>query len=143
MVKSLGYENQFNVDNRVAQQMSQTITNKQAFDLVYPTHREYYNDKRFVVFDDNFNRVEEYLLNQFKSTIDSAFNYNSNQNLVDVKDFNKNSINLRNVDFKNNAPLINKEAVQTNLKYSEYQLSDPNKTKISSSDPYGTIFGNK
>lgn len=139
IVKSLGYENEFNVNNRVAQQMSQTITNRQAFDLVYPTHRDYYNDKRFVVFDDNFNKVEDYLLNQFKSAIDTAFDYNANKNLVHVEDFNKNTVNPKAINF-GNAPLINRDAVKTNIKYSDYSPVNSN-TKVSSSDPYGTIFG--
>jgi hypothetical protein len=142
IVKSLGYENPFNVERRVASRLDQTITNRQAFDLVYPTHRDYYNDKRFIVFDRNFNQAEDYLLNQFKSAIDSAIDYSSNKNLEHVDTFDKSKINLKTIDYSG-APTIHKAAVANSMKYHEYnqyQLNDPN-VKITSSDPYNTIFG--
>jgi hypothetical protein len=140
IVPSLGYEQPFNIQNRVAQRLPQTITNRQAYDLIYPTHQDYYKDKRFIVFDRNFNQVEDYLLNQFKSTIDSAIDYSSNSKLVHVDNFDKSKINLRGLNLQNSAPFIPKEAVATSMKYQPASLNDPN-VRVTSSDPYNTIFG--
>lgn len=140
IVKSLGYPQQFNVGDRVAQQLDQTVTNRQAFDLLYPTHQDYYNDKKFVVLDRNFQQVEEYLLGQFKSAIDSAIDYAGNANLVSVDDFDKSKVNFKNLNLQNNAPFIHKDAVATNIKYEDIDRNDP-KLKITSSDPYSSMFG--
>lgn len=140
IVKSLGYEAPFNVGQRVAQQMDQSITNRQAYDLLYPTHKSYYNDKRFIVFDRNFNQVESYLLNQFKSAIDSAIDYSANSKLERVEDFNKSKVNLRGMHLQQNAPMINREAVETSMKYDTLN-NNVQGLKVTSSDPYGTIFG--
>jgi hypothetical protein len=140
IVKTLGYQERFNVGERVASQLDQTITNRQAYDIVYPNHKAYYNDKRFVVFDKNFNQVESYLLDQFKSAIDSAIDYKSNSNLVHVDEFDKTKVNFKGMNLQNNAPYINKEAVQTSINLDKIDVNDPN-LKISSSDPYTTIFG--
>lgn len=124
----------------MAQRLDQTITNRQAYDLVYPTHQDYYKDKRFIVFDRNFNQVEDYLLNQFKSAIDSAIDYSGNGKLEHVDSFDKSKVNLRGVNLQNNAPFIHPMAVATSMKYDEVNGNDPN-LKITSSDPYNTIFG--
>jgi hypothetical protein len=140
-VKSLGSPAPFNLQDRLANQMEQTITNRQAYDLLYPTHESYYNDKKFLVLDRNFNQVEDYLLNQFKQTIDSAIDYNSNSKLEHVDNFNKNSVNLQGMNLQNNAPFIDPQAVATNIKYDQVNgFNDPN-VKVTSSDPYHTIFG--
>lgn len=107
---------------------------------MYPTHEDYYKDKRFIVFDKNFNQSEEYLLNQFKSAIDSAFDFTSNKNLERVEDFKKEKVNLKDMDLQNNAPFIHPGAVATSIKYDDLQKNDPN-MKVISSDPYGTMFG--
>jgi hypothetical protein len=44
------------------------------------------------------------------------------------------------MNIQNNAPYINKEAVQTSINLDKIDVNDPG-LKISSSDPYGTIFG--
>jgi hypothetical protein len=140
IVKSLGSAQPFNIQDRVASKLDQTISNRQAYDLIYPSHQAYYNDKRFIVLDRNFQQTEEYLLNQFKSAIDSVIDYSSNKNLVHVDDFNKNKVNLRGVNLQNNAPFVHPDAVATSMKYDPVNLGDSN-LKISSSDPYNTIFG--
>ncbi len=140
IVPSLGYENRFNVQDRVAERLPQTISNRQAYDLVYPTHQDYYKDKRFVVFDRNFNQVEDFLLNQFKSAIDSAIDYTSNSNLEHVDKFDKSKVNLKGINLQGNAPFIHPQAVATSMKYDNIDVNDPN-IKITSSDPYNTIFG--
>jgi hypothetical protein len=139
IVKSLGYQSPFNVENRIAQRMDQTISNRQAYDLVYPSHREYYNDKRFIAFDRHFDQVEGYLLKEFKTAMDSAVNYNSSKKLEHVEDFDKHQINLKGIDFSN-APFVTKEGVRTSIKYDSLNTNDPN-IRVTSSDPYNTIFG--
>ena len=141
IVKSLGSPAPFNVEERVANTLDQTITNRQAYDLIYPSHEAYYKDKRFVVLDKNFNQVEDYLLNQFKSAIDSAVDYGANSKLESVEHFDKSKINLRGMNLQNGAPFIHPDAVANSIKYDEGQdLKDPN-VRITASDPYHTIFG--
>lgn len=115
-MKSLGYRQPFDVQERVGYMMPQQITNSQAFDVVYGSHKAYYDDKRFTVFDKNFDKVEENLLNQFKSTIDSAVEYTKKSKLEHVDYFDRNRILLpQNV--QENAPRIHPETVQSNPKY--------------------------
>ncbi len=139
IVKSFGYPGQFDPEQRVAQQTEQRITNRQAYDLVYPTHKSYYEDKKFHVFDKNYQQVEDYLLKQFKSTLDSAIDYKENKNLVSVDDFDKSKIDFNKMRIQENAPMIGSERVRTSITYPDPKL-DKN-MKVTSSDPYGTIFG--
>jgi hypothetical protein len=91
-VKSLASLAPFKFQDRLANQIEQTITNRQAYDLLYPNHESYYNDKKFLVLDRNLNQVEDYLLNQFKQTIDSVIDYNSNSKLVQVEILDKSKV---------------------------------------------------
>lgn len=107
--------------------------------MVYPNHRAYYEDKKFHVFDPNFQKTEDYLLKEFKQAIDSQIDYKSNAKLEHVDTFDKTKVNLKGINFQN-APQVNHSVLAQNLKYTSNNLNDPN-TKVTSSDPYGTIFG--
>ena len=67
--------------------------------------------------------------------------FSSNLKLTHVDDFDKSKINFQNISksLQNSAPYSNPEAIRTNIKFTP---KDPTLgVKISSSDPYGTIFG--
>jgi len=138
-VQSLGYKSPFNVADRTAQYLDQQRSNKDAFDLIYPTHRAYYNDKRFIVFDKNFDKVEQNLLTSFQNTIGGAVNFPDNAVLVHARDFDKNRVNFApvNAELQNSAPFIHPKVIASNIRY------DPigENTKVTSSDPYASIFG--
>ena len=129
----------FNLMDRLAEKETQTITNRQAYDIIYPTHRSYYDDKRFVVYDKNFDKTEEYLLNQFKSAIDSAVNYSNTTNVFHVDEFNRNGVDVQGLttQVKLEVPMIHKDVLVNDKKYVDSSFA--RNVTISSSDPYGTI----
>ena len=141
IVRSSTYQpNPFHLGDRIAERLDQTISNRQAYDIVYPTHEDYYKDKRFIVIDKNFEKVEDSLLNQLKSAIDSSIDYSSNSKLVHVENFDKSKVNLKGLDLQATAPMIQPSSVSTN--YGNISQND-SKVKITSSDPYATIFGGR
>jgi len=51
----------------------QTVSNRQAFDLMYPSHKAYYEDKKFFVFDNNYKDMEGALINTFEKAVNEGF----------------------------------------------------------------------
>ncbi len=51
----------------------QTITNKQGYDLMYPTHKSFYEDKKYFVFDSNYNTMENALVKTFEDAVNEGF----------------------------------------------------------------------
>ena len=137
IVKSLGggYD-PFNVSNRLAQMTPQRITNRQAYDLVYKSHEDYYKDKRIRVFDPNFTKIEDAIVKQFKNNIDQAIDKSGNSNLVDVRDLDKNSLNIKSWNPSSILP-HDFETIQP----SKYYKQIPKFTKKLVTDPYGAIVG--
>ena len=90
------------IRQRVATETPQAISNTEGFDAIYRDHKDYYNDKRFVIFDKNFQQMEDHLLGQFASSIDSNLVFD--EKLVHVDDY-KRKANL-NVDFSH-TPQVN------------------------------------
>ena len=80
------------INSRVASGTSQTITNSAAFDVVYQNKRDYYDNRRFFVFDSNFNKMENYLVNGFKQQLDANINYDPKEEHANA--FAQNKLNL-------------------------------------------------
>jgi hypothetical protein len=139
MVKSLGGRDPYDVMSRVARGRDQVVSNREAFDIIYPNHQAYYDDKKFIVFDRKFKETEEYLLNQFKQELDSQIDYKGNKNLSHASDYKK--PDLSKMDLQNRAPFVHPAVVATDIKYEQRKPNDPN-LKITASDPYKTIFNN-
>jgi len=139
IVKSLGYNEPFDVMGRVAERSSQSITNRQAYDALYPSHKSWYDEKKFVVLDKNFNEMENYLLNQFKDTLNKQFDYSKTKNIKHVDELDKGQLNVSGMDF-GAMPRVRSEAVKSNSKYSDNFTAE--NTKVTTSDPYKEIFGN-
>ncbi len=137
IVKSLGYKNPFDVKDRIAQTRQQVLTNREAYDLVYPNHRSYYDDKRFVVLDSHFEDTEKYLLNQLKSTLDEKLDYQKMAKITHVEDLDKSEIKLRDMNLQNSAPFVHPDVVATNMRMPSYTYDKPN---VTSSDPYVEIM---
>jgi len=139
IVKSLGYGDPFDVMGRVASKSTQTISNRQAYDAIYPSHQSWYDEKKFVVLDKNFNDMEGYLLNQFKDTLNKQFDFSQTKNIKHVDELDKSQVNVSGVDFST-IPKVQPAAAQVNSKYvNNFTLEN---TKVTSSDPYREIFGN-
>ena len=69
------------ITSRVASGTGQTISNAAAFDVVYRNQKDYYDNRKFFVFDSNFNDMETYLLNGFKQQIDANIKYDPKEEL--------------------------------------------------------------
>ncbi len=54
----------------------QSISNRQSFDVIYPNHKAYYEDKRFFIFDRNYDTMEKALVDTFEKAVDSSINKN-------------------------------------------------------------------
>ena len=124
---------------RVADKSSQSISNRQAYDALYPSHKSWYDEKKFVVLDKNFNDMENFLLNQFKDTLNKQFDYSKTKNIKHVDDLDKNQLNIAGMDF-GAMPKVNRDSVQVGSKYANNFTAE--NTKVTSSDPYKEIFGN-
>lgn len=88
--------------DRAISNTPQSVSNRAAYDIMYPTHESYYNDKKYFVFDENFEKVEKVLINSFEKAV--------NEGLTDpkVKPNHKGYINnIEHVD----------EIKDTNLKF--------------------------
>ena len=139
IVKSLNPNSfdQFNVRNSLALMTPQVVTNRQAYDITYKSHQDYYKDKQIHVFDANFDKMENYLVNQFKSAIDSSIDFSGNANLVDVKDLDKRTLNVKNWNVLENAPYVHKDAIVPMKNNIDYKTN----AKEMTTDPYGAIRG--
>ena len=134
IVRSLGFGKRFNVEDRVAQKNQQLVTNKEAFDIIYDNHRDYYRDKTFTIIDKNFENTEKYLLDGFRKSLDKTLSFDKNLKHVDEVKIPRDL----GVDF-NDKPSIHPGGVMTALNYENIQ-TDKNVKKIRA-DPYGAIFG--
>lgn len=137
IVPSLGYPERFDVDKRVANNLDQRILPKDAYDLTYTDHKNYYDkDKRIFVADHHFEESEKFLINQFSDAIQKGVTWD--KNLIHVSDYKgpQNSIQIDNV------PQYHQAAVKTSLNYGD--LNQPNsKVMKATSDPYNQIFHGK
>jgi hypothetical protein len=84
------------ITSRVAGATGQSISNSAAFDAVYRDHQDYYNNRRFFVFDKNFNKMENYMLDGFRKQLDANINYNPN--IQHASSIERNKLNI---DFSN------------------------------------------
>ena len=139
IVKSLNPNSfdQFNVSNRLALMTPQVVNNRQAYDITYKTHQDFYKDKTMHVFDPNFDKMENFLVNQFKSAIDSSIDYTANKNLVSVRDLDKNTLKVDQWNVARDAPYVNKEAMVPMKNNDHYKKN----VKELTTDPYGAIVG--
>lgn len=108
-------------------------------------HRSWYDDKRFIVIDKNFEMMEKDLLRQLKNNLDSKFNWSNAKNTTDnnrqikhVSEIDQSNINV-NMDF-GSMHKIHPETVKFNDKYVD-NYSENNKPTITASDPYNEIHG--
>lgn len=140
MKDSIGYGNRYNVEHRVAQKQGQQITNKGAFNVVYKSHKDYYDkDKKFYVLDNNFAEEEQYLLNGFSEAVQKQVKWDKDlEHVDDYKDGGS------KISFEN-APVakFNAEAARTNLNMGSITDTNPKSNFKTSSDPYGEMFGGR
>lgn len=116
----------------------QVVTNRQAYDIVHKSHQDYYKDRQIRVFDANFDKMEEYLVKNFKDSINKAIDYNANKDLVDVKDLKVNTLNANKWDLYENMPRVDKSAIFPSSKYLD---NIPSNAREYTTDPYKATVG--
>jgi len=58
--------------NKAIGKTPQTASNRQAYDIMYPNHKSYYKDKRFFIFDKNYDKMEKSLIDTFENAVDTS-----------------------------------------------------------------------
>ena len=127
------FGSKFNIKSRVASQTQQSISNSEAFDVVYNGHKDYYSDKITTTVDPNYNKMEKYLLNEFKHALDSNLKYDSHLN--EAWDIEKTHSNNHIIVNTKNSPKISMESVQG-------QVHNHAGAHISKTNPYNEIYPN-
>lgn len=84
----------------------QVVPNREAFNAIYPTHRAYYDDKRFFVFDKNYYDMQKELIKTFEQAVDSSFTNHkvkaqNNGRINNIKDVEEIKNKNLNVNFDN------------------------------------------
>ena len=119
----------------------QIISNRQSYDSLYPNHKSWYDDKKFIVIDKNFEMMEKELLGKFKENLNSNFNLKVSKNVQHVDDLNKDNIKINSMNFES-IHKINLDTVEFKDKYVDNYLSS-DKPSVTLSDPYNQIFGGR
>jgi hypothetical protein len=139
IVKSLGPDP--SPFGRAAGKSPQNISNRQAFDSIYANHKSWYDDKKFIVIDKNFEMMEKDLLRQLKSNLDAKFDFSATKNIKHADEIDQHDINVRGMDF-GSMHKIHPDTVEYKDKYVN-NYSATRKPKVTASDPYNEIFGGK
>lgn len=129
------YQADFDVLGRVAAKSTPTVSNEQAYDAIYPSHKAWYDEKKYMVIDNNFSQVENTLLNVFEDTLDKGLDKNQAKNLKHAENFDKDQFNIKSLDFSR-IP----RSVPTLIKGDNYNHQI---TKVTINDPYKEVFGDK
>ena len=142
IVKSLGPDP--SPFGRAAGKSEQSISNKQAYDSIYPSHKSWYDEKRFIVIDKNFEMMEKNLLGQFKQNLDAKFDFAATKNVKHVDELDQNDIKVKGMDF-GSMHKIHPDTVEYKDKYVDNYSSTKGQKgpKVTASDPYNEIFGGK
>lgn len=139
IVKSLGPdETPF---SRAAKQSQQSITNRQAYDSLYPNHKSWYDEKKFIVIDENFEMMERELLGKFKENLNAKFDFKLSKNVKHVDELDQNNLKVNSMDF-GSMHKIHPATVEYKDKYVD-NYSATNKPSVTASDPYNEIFGGR
>merc|ERR1711957_307738 len=141
IVKSLGPDP--SPFGRAAGKSEQSISNRQAYDSIYPSHKSWYDEKKFVVIDKNFEMMEKELLGQFKQNLDAKFDFKASKNIKHVDELDQSDVKaqMKGMDF-GSIHKINPETQVVKDKYVD-NFSATKKPTVTSSDPYSEIFGGK
>jgi len=139
IVKSLGPDP--SPFGRAASKSEQNISNKQAYDSIYPSHKSWYNEKKFIVIDKNFEMMEKELLGKFKENLDAKFDFQKTKNVKHVDELDQHDIKISGMDF-GSMHKIHPDTVAVKDKYVD-NFSATKKPTVTASDPYGEIFGGR
>ena len=108
-VKSLGPEP--TPFSRAASKSQQVITNRQAYDSIYLNHKSWYDEKKFIVIDKNFEMMEKDLLGQLKNNLNAKLNFEANKDIKHIDEIDQTKINIKGMDF-GSMHKINPETVE-------------------------------
>jgi hypothetical protein len=129
------YQADFDVLGRVASKTNPTVSNEQAYNAIYSSHKEWYDEKKYKVIDTNFSKMENSLLNEFQETLDEELDKKKAKNLKHAENFDRSQFDVKHIGFSR-VPRV----VPQLIKGDNYNHST---TKVTSSDPYNQIFGDK
>jgi hypothetical protein len=129
------FQADFDVLDRVAKKVNPTVSNQEAYNAIYPSHKSWYDEKKYKVLDENFMIMEKSLLNAFQDTLDKGFDKEKSKTLTHAEDFDRSQFDINSIDFSK-VPSVNPRLI----KGDDYNLGD---TRITTSDPYNEIFGDK
>jgi hypothetical protein len=115
----------------------QVVTNRQAYDIVYKSHEDYYKDRQIHVFDSNFDKMENYLVQNFRESINKAIDFKSTR-ILDVKDLDRNALNVKAWNVHENLPRVDRAAIQPSPYYEGQTASNGREY---STDPYTATVG--
>ena len=129
------YQADFGVLERVAAKTKPTVSNEQAYNAIYSSHKDWYDEKKYKVIDNNFSQMEQSLLNTFQDTLDNGLSDKTKKTLTHAEDFDRSEFDVKNVDFRK-VPRVTPRLIQGG----NYNHAT---TKVTTSDPYNQIFGDK
>ena len=129
------YQADFDVLDRVAKKTNPTVSNAEAYNAIYSNHKDWYDEKKYKVFDNNFSDMETSLLNVFQEALDFGLDLKTAKNLKHAEDFDRSQFNVKSIDFSK-VPRV----VPRLIKGEDYNHAI---TKVTISDPYNKIFGDK
>jgi hypothetical protein len=79
--------------------------------------------------------MEQSLLNAFQSTLDKGFEVNKVKTLTHAEDYDRSEFNINSIDFSK-VPRVNTRLIRGD----NYNQGN---TRVTTSDPYNDIFGDK
>lgn len=129
------YQADFDVLGRVAAKSQPTVSNEQAYDAIYSGHKAWYDEKKYKVIDNNFSRMEDSLLNTFQDSLDKGLDLKKAKNLKHAEDFDKSQFDVKSINY-NRVPRVMPHLIKGD--HYNHQT-----TKITTSDPYNEVFGDK
>lgn len=80
--------------NQAVGKTPQTMSNRQAFDVVYPDHKSFYADKQFFIFDRNYEKMQKALVHTFEKAVDDSLNKGHTKLFESVDQFGDAKINV-------------------------------------------------
>lgn len=129
------YQSDFDVLGRVAGKTNPTVKNSEAYNAVYSSHKDWYDEKKYKVFDTNFSKMENSLLNEFQETLDNGLDKKTAMNLKHAENFDKSQFDVKNIGFSRVPRVVPKLIKGDNYNHAT--------TKVTTSDPYNQLFGDK
>ena len=80
--------------NQAVGKTPQTMSNRQAFDVMYPDHKSFYADKQFFIFDRNYEKMQKALVKTFERAVDNSLNHGHKKLIESVDEIRDTKLNV-------------------------------------------------